>query len=87
MQTLKKEVKERIMNAARVEFTEHGFARAKMRSMSRVARQNSALRSNQTKSILRSQTSIAYLCGSNPEIRIQRSQLRSRTSETATQNA
>ncbi len=33
MQTLKKEVKERIMNAARVEFGEHGFAKAKMRSI------------------------------------------------------
>ena len=33
MQTLKKEIKERIMNAARAEFTEHGFARAKMRSI------------------------------------------------------
>lgn len=33
MQTLKKEVKERILKAARTEFTEHGFARAKMRSI------------------------------------------------------
>ena len=33
MQTLKKEIKERIMNAARAEFREHGFARAKMRSI------------------------------------------------------
>ena len=33
MQTLKREVEERIMNAARAEFREHGFARAKMRSI------------------------------------------------------
>jgi AcrR family transcriptional regulator len=33
MQTLKKEIKERIMNAARAEFTENRFARAKMRSI------------------------------------------------------
>ncbi|RZN30313.1 MAG: TetR/AcrR family transcriptional regulator [Methanosarcinales archaeon] len=31
MQTLKKEVKERILKAARVEFRGHGFAKAKMR--------------------------------------------------------
>ena len=33
MQTLKKEVKERILKAARMEFAEHGFAKAKMRSI------------------------------------------------------
>jgi AcrR family transcriptional regulator len=33
MQILKKEVKERILNAARAEFGEHGFAKAKMRSI------------------------------------------------------
>ncbi|MEA1906345.1 MAG: TetR/AcrR family transcriptional regulator [Euryarchaeota archaeon] len=33
MQTLKKEVKERILKAARTEFGEHGFAKAKMRSI------------------------------------------------------
>ena len=33
MQTLKKEVKERILNAARREFGDHGFAKAKMRSI------------------------------------------------------
>ena len=33
MQTLKKEVKERILKAARVEFAEHGFTKAKMRSI------------------------------------------------------
>ncbi len=33
MQTLKKEVEERILNAARVEFAEHGFAKAKIRSI------------------------------------------------------
>ncbi len=33
MQTLKKEIEERILNAARVEFAEHGFAKAKMRSI------------------------------------------------------
>jgi len=33
MQTLKKEVKERILKAARTEFTENGFARTKMRSI------------------------------------------------------
>jgi AcrR family transcriptional regulator len=37
MQTLKKEVKERIMNAARTEFREHGFAKAKMRSIAEKA--------------------------------------------------
>ncbi len=33
MQTLKKEVKERILKAARTEFRGHGFAKAKMRSI------------------------------------------------------
>lgn len=33
MQTLKKEVKERILKAARMEFRGHGFAKAKMRSI------------------------------------------------------
>ena len=33
MQTLKKEIEERILNAARMEFAEHGFAKAKMRSI------------------------------------------------------
>ncbi len=33
MQTLKKEIERRILNAARVEFAEHGFAKAKMRSI------------------------------------------------------
>ena len=37
MQTLKKEVKERIMNAARSEFGEHGFTKAKMRSIAEKA--------------------------------------------------
>ncbi len=37
MQTLKKEVKERIMNAARTEFGAHGFAKAKMRSIAEKA--------------------------------------------------
>ena len=33
MQTLKKKIEERIMNAARAEFGEHGFARAEMHSI------------------------------------------------------
>lgn len=33
MQTLKKEIEKRILGAARVEFAEHGFAKAKMRSI------------------------------------------------------
>jgi AcrR family transcriptional regulator len=37
MQTLKKEIKERILNAARAEFAEHGFAKTKMRSIARRA--------------------------------------------------
>ena len=37
MQMLKKEIEERILNAARAEFTEHGFTRARMRSIAAMA--------------------------------------------------